>query len=60
MVTDTPTGSLDSVNGELVINILKETNKNEGTTIILVTHDIDFANAAQRKIQLADGRIKEN
>ena len=57
---DEPTGSLDSVNGELVINILKETNKNQGTTIILVTHDIDFANAAQRKIQLADGRIKEN
>lgn len=54
---DEPTGSLDSVNGEIVMNILKDTNKNQGTTIILVTHDTDFANTAQRKIHLADGQI---
>lgn len=56
---DEPTGSLDSVNGDIVMNILKDTNKNLGTTIILVTHDIDFANAAERKIRLADGQIVE-
>lgn len=54
---DEPTGSLDSSNGEIVMNILQEINKTFGTTIILVTHDIDFANTAQRKIRLLDGQI---
>ena len=57
LFADEPTGSLDSVNGEAVMKIIRESNKNLGTTIIMVTHDPDFANEAKRQIYLTDGRI---
>ena len=57
LFADEPTGSLDSKNGELVMNIIKEANKNLGTTIVMVTHDTDFASMAQRQIQLLDGKM---
>jgi putative ABC transport system ATP-binding protein/lipoprotein-releasing system ATP-binding protein len=57
LFADEPTGALDSVNGELVMKILRESNEKRGTAIILVTHDPDFAKLARRQIFLADGRI---
>jgi len=57
LFADEPTGNLDSVNGEIVMNLLLKINKTQGTTIVMVTHDPDFANMAGRKIQLADGQI---
>lgn len=54
---DEPTGNLDSINGELVMNIFQNTRKSNNTTIIMVTHDSGFANLAERQIRLADGRI---
>lgn len=57
LFADEPTGALDTVNADLVLEILKDCNTNEGTTIIMVTHDPDYAKMAKRQIQLADGRI---
>lgn len=57
LFADEPTGSLDSTNGEIVMNILKEANEKLGTTIIMVTHDKEYAAAAKRQIQLHDGRL---
>jgi putative ABC transport system ATP-binding protein/lipoprotein-releasing system ATP-binding protein len=57
LFADEPTGSLDSSNGELVMNIIKQTNEISKTTVLLVTHDPDFANLAQRQIRLVDGRV---
>jgi ABC-type lipoprotein export system ATPase subunit len=57
LFADEPTGSLDSVNGDLVMKIICDTNKKNKTTIVLVTHDPDFANLAQRQIKLVDGKI---
>jgi putative ABC transport system ATP-binding protein/lipoprotein-releasing system ATP-binding protein len=57
LFADEPTGSLDSANGEAVMKIIRESNKALGTTIIMVTHDPDFANEAKRQIYLTDGRI---
>jgi putative ABC transport system ATP-binding protein/lipoprotein-releasing system ATP-binding protein len=57
LFADEPTGSLDSINGEKVMQILKNVNKQNKTTLILVTHDPDFAAYADRQIYLADGRI---
>jgi ABC-type lipoprotein export system ATPase subunit len=57
---DEPTGNLDSANGNIVMNILKETNKRDGTTIALVTHDPDFAAMAEREIFLVDGRVSDS
>lgn len=56
ILADEPTGNLDSKNGEEVLNLLNELN-NEGTTIVMVTHDKSHADHAQRVIQLLDGRI---
>lgn len=57
LFADEPTGNLDSVNGETVMNIFREINKTQKMTIIMVTHEPDFAALAPRQIQLADGRI---
>lgn len=54
---DEPTGNLDSVNGETVMQILKGITRKGTTSVIYVTHDPDFAAMADHSIQLADGRI---
>lgn len=54
---DEPTGSLDSVNGDTVMQLLIKANQDTKTTIVLVTHEPDFAKLGQRQIHLADGRI---
>ena len=54
---DEPTGNLDSVNGLKVMEILKRENKDHGTTIVLVTHDPDYAAMAKKEIYLVDGQI---
>lgn len=54
---DEPTGSLDTANGLQVMEILKEANKKSGTTVVLVTHERDYALMAEREITLSDGRI---
>ncbi len=57
LFADEPTGSLDTANAETVMNILKETNLTQKTTVLLVTHDPDYAAMAPRQIRLADGKI---
>ncbi|KHD87508.1 MAG: ATP-binding protein [Bdellovibrio sp. ArHS] len=56
---DEPTGNLDTRNADIVMQILKRTNKELGTTICLVTHDPDFAAMAEREIYLIDGRLAD-
>ncbi len=56
MLVDEPTGNLDSKNGDAVMSLLQELNK-QGTTIVLVTHDPRYADMASRKIKLRDGSI---
>ncbi len=57
LFADEPTGSLDSANGEIVMNLIKDANTRLGTTVVLVTHEPDFAASAGRQIHLADGRV---
>lgn len=56
ILADEPTGNLDSANGEEVMSLLSELNK-EGTTIVMVTHSPSDAEKAHRIIQLFDGHI---
>jgi ABC-type lipoprotein export system ATPase subunit len=49
-------GALDEATGNQIMDILKSLNQ-EGKTIIVVTHDIDIANQAKRKITVSDGKI---
>lgn len=60
LFADEPTGSLDSTNGEVVMGIIKNANKDQGTTVVLVTHDQDFADLANRTIRLVDGKIAKD
>lgn len=57
LFADEPTGALDSINGDIVMNILRDVNQNHKTSIIMVTHDPDFAALAKKQIHLADGKI---
>jgi putative ABC transport system ATP-binding protein len=56
ILADEPTGNLDSVMGEEIMNIMLQLNKTEGTTIVMVTHDENMANKTQRLIRFFDGR----
>jgi ABC-type lipoprotein export system ATPase subunit len=57
LFADEPTGALDTVNAETVMNILRDCSLKQGMTVIMVTHDPDFSLMAQRQIRLADGKI---
>jgi putative ABC transport system ATP-binding protein len=60
VMADEPTGNLDSVNGEKVLELLLSRNRDAGTTLVLVTHDPQVAALAHRKIVLRDGLIVED
>jgi lipoprotein-releasing system ATP-binding protein len=54
---DEPTGNLDKKNGEIVFDIFKELAEVYNQTLLIVTHDSDFANRTQRIIEMEDGKI---
>jgi len=56
ILVDEPTGNLDSKNGDQVMALLAQLNKN-GSTIVMVTHDSRYSRCANRQIQLLDGKI---
>ena len=57
ILADEPTGNLDSKTGRIVMNFLKDLNKKEGKTIVMVTHDAELAKHADRIAYLKDGVI---
>lgn len=54
---DEPTGNLDSKNAGMVFDIFKELSQESGTSLLIVTHDEDFAKKTDRVIVMADGEI---
>jgi putative ABC transport system ATP-binding protein len=57
LLADEPTGNLDTATGEAILELLGSLWREEGLTIVLVTHDQAIAGAAPRVIHLADGRV---
>ena len=57
LFADEPTGNLDAATGARVIELLMELNRERGTTLVLVTHDMELAGRARRIIRLSDGRV---
>lgn len=55
ILADEPTGNLDSAMGNEIMDILINLNKNEGTTIVMVTHDENMAHKTHRLVRLFDG-----
>ena len=58
LLADEPTGNLDTSNGQAVLELLRDLNRERALTIILVTHDHHIAQQADRVVRLADGRIE--
>jgi len=56
-LADEPTGQLDSKSGEEVISILLSLNAEQGTTLVMVTHDASIAHRCKRIIHIKDGEI---
>lgn len=57
LLADEPTGNLDSASGAQVIEIMERLNREQGVTLIVVTHDAALGERARRRIRMRDGRI---
>nr|WP_294841849.1 ATP-binding cassette domain-containing protein [uncultured Methylotenera sp.] len=59
LFADEPTGNLDSATGQMIIELLFNMNHDAGTTLVLVTHDIQLANRCKRLLKLDGGVLRE-
>ncbi len=57
ILADEPTGNIDTATGSEIMDLLRRLNREQGVTLLLVTHDPEAAGFADRVIQLRDGRI---
>jgi putative ABC transport system ATP-binding protein len=59
LFADEPTGNLDTETGEMIEKLIFDLNREKGTTLVLVTHDLDLAAKTQRIIHIKGGKIQE-
>jgi putative ABC transport system ATP-binding protein len=57
LLADEPTGSLDFATGETIMELMFDLNREQGTTLVLVTHDIAIATRCERRITIEAGRL---
>ncbi len=57
LIADEPTGALDTETSQEIMNLFKSLNRDEGTTIIMVTHDPHVAAQCERVVKIIDGRV---
>ena len=57
LLTDEPTGNLDTMNSKHIVELILAIHKRRGTTIVLATHDVELANRSDRTLVLKNGRI---
>ena len=59
ILADEPTGNIDSATGSEIMDLLRRLNREQGVTLLLVTHDLDAAAFADRVVKLRDGQISD-
>lgn len=59
VMADEPTGNLDTTSGDEIMELLLKLNKEQGTTLIIVTHDPEIAEQTRRIIHIRDGKVEE-
>jgi predicted ABC-type transport system involved in lysophospholipase L1 biosynthesis ATPase subunit len=57
LVADEPTGNLDSVNAQLILDLIVQLHREQNMTLVLVTHDVAIARRASRALVMKDGQI---
>lgn len=57
ILADEPTGNLDSATGKIIFDLLHDLSRNEHTTVIVVTHDLDIAGKTDKVITIRDGKL---
>ena len=58
LLTDEPTGNVDTATSADIMNLLDELNRQDGLTIVLITHEQEVADHAQRRLSLRDGKLE--
>tara|TARA_B100001123_G_C15321732_1_gene1028148 strand:+ start:2379 stop:3083 length:705 start_codon:yes stop_codon:yes gene_type:complete len=58
LLADEPTGNLDSKNGELIVDLLREINASKGMTVVMVTHDAELVEQSEVVLSMRDGRAE--
>ncbi len=59
LLADEPTGNLDQENGEAIVRLLRDLNREDGLTIIMVTHNLEIVAATDRVVRLVGGRVED-
>jgi len=59
LLADEPTGNLDSATGDDIVALLTRLSRDEGLSVVLITHDPTIADAAERVVRMRDGRVLE-
>ena len=57
VLADEPTGNLDSKSADAVFDLMREINRERGTTFLIVTHNIELAKRCDRIVEVVDGRV---
>jgi len=57
VLADEPTGNLDTKTGNAILDLLEKLNKEEGVTVVIITHEPDVANRCKRKLYIRDGKL---
>jgi lipoprotein-releasing system ATP-binding protein len=60
LLADEPTGNLDAGNGAQIIQLLRELNRQEGLTIVMVTHNLEIVHDTDRVVRLVEGRVERD
>jgi lipoprotein-releasing system ATP-binding protein len=59
LLADEPTGNLDTTNGQHIMKLLRDLNREEGLTIVMVTHNLDLVHETDRVVRLLNGRVEQ-